>query len=284
MRYVFVGTGTFAAKVVSHLSIAPDIIITSSDKTGGRGMKDVIPSPVKLVALQKNIPVVYADTSQQLHRALASYNSFPIILSDFGMIIPGKTLASALYGIWNIHPSLLPHYRGPTPIQTAILNGEVRTGVSIIQLDKKMDHGPLLAQKSVEIAENDTFESLRDTLAAHGAHMVLSLLENPQEALSRNHSQRHSEASYTTLFTKFDGYIQPEAAAYYLAPTLKKYHLTHILPEPKPTDLKKIDRMIRALSPWPGVWTNTAHEVIKIRHDSLYYRGKQYAILHPWHV
>lgn len=274
MSYVFIGTGTFAAAVLSNLPKNPTVVITAPDRVGGRGMKDTIPSAVKIVAQQKKIPYIEKDRIIQLSK----YQNMPIVLSDFGQIIPKKVLRQAKYGIWNIHPSLLPKYRGPTPIQTAILNGDKKTGVTIIQLDSRVDHGPILAQEKEMMAENDTFEALRDKLAVLGAKLVTSLLVNPENI--RPDKQKHSRATFTKLFTKQDGCIPIEQLDYVLRPVFSKYNLTHVLPKSfVKIDNSKIDNLVRALHPWPGVWTKTSEgEVIKITPTVVKFRGKEYSI------
>jgi methionyl-tRNA formyltransferase len=138
------------------------------------------------------------------------------------------------YGIINIHPSLLPKYRGPTPVQSAILNGDTETGVSIIKLDKFLDHGPLIAQTKEKINENDTAKTLYERLFKIGGELLVKTLNKYENAQGLFTEQDHANATFTKALTRDDGFL----------------------------DLKNIyeakeffEKMIRAYYPWPGVWT-----------------------------
>lgn len=157
------------------------------------------------------------------------------IVADYGVYIPKDVSSFYPKGILNIHPSLLPKYRGPTPAQSAILSSEAKTGVTIIKIDSQIDHGPILAQKEYEIEKTETSFDLLKKLFNQGA----SLLEDTlPKYLSRNlipKPQDDSKATFTRIFTKNDGLIDIEN-----------------LP-----NIEKLDNMIKAFYPWPGVWTKT---------------------------
>ncbi len=157
------------------------------------------------------------------------------IVADYGVYIPKDVSSFYPKGILNIHPSLLPKYRGPTPAQSAILSSEAKTGVTIIKIDSQIDHGPILAQKEYEIEKTETSFDLLKKLFNQGA----SLLEDTlPKYLSRNlipKPQDDSKATFTKIFTKNDGLIDIEN-----------------LP-----NIEKLDNMIKAFYPWPGVWTKT---------------------------
>lgn len=154
------------------------------------------------------------------------------VLASFGAIIPNEVLNLFPHGIINIHPSLLPKYRGPTPVQTAILNGDKKTGISIIKLDEEVDHGPILTQVEEPISKNDTSESLYDRLFKLGAGSIVSTIELYLKGKIKPYEQNHKEATFTNRLTREDGFIDLENP-------------------PKPEIL---NRMIRAYYPWPGVW------------------------------
>ena len=165
------------------------------------------------------------------------------VLADFGLIIPQQILNVFPMGIINIHPSLLPKYRGPTPVQTAILNGEKIMGVTIIKLDQEVDHGPILAQEEEKILASDTAESLYKRLFKKGANLLLKVLNKYLEGSLKSTPQNHREATFTKPLTRQDGYLDVSNAV---------------------TAVTKIDRMIRAYFPWPGTWTE-----LKIKNHEL---------------
>ena len=172
------------------------------------------------------------------------------VLADFGLIIPQQILNVFPMGIINIHPSLLPKYRGPTPVQTAILNGEKITGVSIMKLDKEIDHGPILGQEKEEILDTDTADILYKRLFEKGANLLIKVLPNYIKGSLKPTTQNHKEATFTKTLTRQDGYVD-----------ISKIKMQK----------SKIDRMIRAYFPWPGVWfatkLNNVEKIIKLLPD-----------------
>jgi methionyl-tRNA formyltransferase len=177
-----------------------------------------------------------------------SYNSLPkdsllqkirearpklAVLASFGAIIPKEILNIFPLGIINIHPSLLPKYRGPSPVQAAILSGEKTTGVTIIKLDEMVDHGPILAQEKEKILPTDTAQSLYQRLFEKGALLLQTVLPKYLAGKITPKEQNHKEASFTKILKKEDGYISLSS----------------------PPEKEMLERMIRAYYPWPGVWT-----------------------------
>src|SRR5690606_31457425 len=137
------------------------------------------------------------------------------------------------HGIWNIHPSLLPQYKGPSPIQAAILSGDAETGVTIIMLDDQVDHGPMLAQEKVLLAGDETTEQLKHLLFKKGGEMITSLIQLLKQKQSVTTTpQDHAKETWTEKITKEHGEINLESP-----------------PQPE-----VLDRMIRAYYPWPSVW------------------------------
>lgn len=153
------------------------------------------------------------------------------ILASFGKILPKETLDVFPRGVLNIHPSLLPKYRGPTPVQAAILNGDKETGVTIIKMDEKTDHGPILAQSKEKIHPKDTTESLYKRLFATGAEVLTTVLPTHLEGRIKLREQNHSKATYTKKLSRVNGKIDWQKSNNYL------------------------ERFIRAMFPWPGAWT-----------------------------
>jgi methionyl-tRNA formyltransferase len=153
------------------------------------------------------------------------------VLASYGRILTAKELAVPKHGILNIHPSLLPKYRGPTPVPTAILNGDKKIGVSIIKMDEEIDHGPILSQFELEILEGETAENLLKRAFTAGAQVLITILPSYIDGRIKPKKQNHSQATYTKKFTRENGKINWQ----------------------KPSDY--IERQIRAFYPWPGTWT-----------------------------
>lgn len=154
------------------------------------------------------------------------------VVASWGKILTKHELDQPKLGTLNIHPSLLPKYRGATPIQWTILGGDKETGVTIIKMDELMDHGPILAQKKIEIAEQDTNITLTEKLAMMGAVMVVKLLPQYYTSKAKMVEQDHAKATFVYRLKKEDG--------------LLNIHDPAILNE----------RKVRAFWPWPGAWVN----------------------------
>ncbi len=228
MKIAFFGTPKIAAIVLAKLTnsqFKPQLVITGHDKNLGRGQA-LKATPVKLEAKKANIKISYEISDLD--------SSFDVaILVAFGQIIPKNILAIPKLGFVNIHPSLLPKYRGPSPIHQAILNGDKTTGVTIIKLDEELDHGPILAQKELEIDTNDTHDSLAEKLANLGADLLINTLPQYVEGSLKLTKQEHSKAILTKKITKEDGRIDLQ----------------------NPPSPEKLNRMVRAFYPWPTVWS-----------------------------
>lgn len=153
------------------------------------------------------------------------------VCASFGMIIPKNVIDNFKYGILNIHPSLLPKYRGASPIQTTIANGDTITGVTIIKMDEQMDHGKIVTQFKEEVNLDDTFQSLRERLFEKSADVLLNLIEPYIQGKVNLKEQAHEKATFTKLVSKADGFV-------------------NLTDSPE-----LIDRKLRAYSPWPGIWT-----------------------------
>lgn len=155
------------------------------------------------------------------------------VLGYFGLIVPQELLDMFPKGIINIHPSLLPKYRGPTPVQTAILNGDSETGTSIILLDKEVDHGPMLIQKKLDIDPVDTTDSLHAKLFSLGAELIKEVLPIYLADGITLQAQDHSAATFTKHLSKQSG----------------QFDISN------PPSKEKLNRIIRAYYPWPTAWT-----------------------------
>lgn len=203
----------------------PKIIFFGSDKYS------VI--VLEMLKKDKRFQILVAVTNKNSLEKLKSLKVRPEVgvLASFGAILDKKILAIPKHGILNIHPSLLPKYRGASPVQTAILNGEKETGVTIIKMDEKVDHGPILAQFKEEIKPDDTAQVLYERLFEAGAKVLTSILPAYLEGKIEPRQQDHSKATYTKKLTRDEGKIDWQKPDEYL------------------------ERFIRAMYPWPGSWT-----------------------------
>lgn len=163
-----------------------------------------------------------------------------VIVANYGKIIPQHILDIPRYGTFNVHPSLLPKYRGPSPIQSAILNGDREIGVTIILMDAKVDHGPILAQKKTIIGENETAIDLSDRLAVLGAGLLIDVIPDWISGKTRLRRQDEKRATYTKILTREDGEINWKKPA------------------------KEIEGQIRAFNPWPGTYAFHKGKRLKI--------------------
>lgn len=235
IKFAFFGTDEFSVKVLETLkerSYFPALIITVPDQPKGRKLI-LTPPPAKIWAVQNNIPVVQPFSLKDLdsNSSLIIRNSSFSLVASYGKIIPQTILDLPKIGTLNIHPSLLPKYRGATPLESAILAGDDKTGVTIIVLDALMDHGPILAQKEISLINWDPFyEELRDKLAEEGANLLADYLPSWLAGQIKPGDQNHSSATTTKKIAKEDGLInfndQPEINF----------------------------RKIRAFTPWPGAY------------------------------
>jgi len=245
MRIVFMGTPFFATKVLDTLIAGGHSVLgvyTQPDKKSGRG-RQLINPPIKQYALEKGIPIVqptkFGSTDEDI-KYFQSFNADVAIVCAYGQILPKQALNIFDYGCINIHPSLLPRYRGPSPVASAILNGDDETGVTVMSLDAGMDTGPILNQKKVRIKKNESCTLLTERLFETGASLLLDILDKQTKGTIDPIDQDSSKATYTHLFTKKHGLIN-----WTLSST-------------------KISLLVRALNPWPGSYTFLDGNIFKI--------------------
>ncbi len=253
LRIIYMGTPQFAVPALETLIAGskPGLVlqegyeivtvITRPDKPSGRG-KEVVYSPVKQLALSQEIPVWQPGSlkRQENIEMLAAYQSDLFIVAAFGQILPQAVLDLPRYGTLNIHASLLPKYRGVSPISEAILQGDTETGVTIMLIDAGVDTGPILLQRAIPIAEDDTTGSLTLKLAALGASALLEALPLWVQGKITPQPQDERFASHTHRLHKEDGKIDWNRPADVLA------------------------RTVRAFTPWPGAYTNWGNKILKI--------------------
>jgi methionyl-tRNA formyltransferase len=253
LRIIYMGTPQFSVPALEALIngarpglVLPEgyeiaTVITRPDKPVGRG-KEIVFSPVKQAALAHGIPVWQPGSLKRPENieALAAYHADLYIVAAFGQILPQAVLDLPRFGTLNIHASLLPNYRGVSPISEAILQGDTETGVTIMLIDAGVDTGPTLLQHTVPITENDTTGSLTSKLAELGASALLEALPLWIQGKITPQPQNEQIASYTHMLRKEDGEIVWHRPAIVLA------------------------RAVRAYSPWPGAYTYWRGKLLKI--------------------
>ncbi|MBI3627801.1 MAG: methionyl-tRNA formyltransferase [Candidatus Sungbacteria bacterium] len=210
-RILFWGTPEFAVPVLKRLLDEKYNVIgvvTNPDRAWGRS-KTPGPSPVKICALRHNIPVLQPETLKDpgFVKALREHDPDCFIVVAYGKIIPDEILRIAKRGALNVHPALLPRWRGPSPIETAILQGENMTGVSLMELDQQMDHGPIIAREEVSIQKDETALALSAKLSLVGARMLVRFLPDYLSGKAKPHPQNDAEATFSKILTKEDGHL-----------------------------------------------------------------------------
>lgn len=262
MKLIFFGTPDYVIPALEALKDAGYeivAVVTQPPKPVGR-KKVLTPSPVSLWAKAHGI-LVFDGKPREIVEDLKKFGAKIGVLAAYGRILPPELLAVFPHGILNIHPSLLPKYRGASPIQAAIAAGEEKTGVTIIKLDEEMDHGPIIAQFTEEIRENDTAGTLRERLFKKASDVLITILPAYLESSTELREQEHEKATYTTLLKKEHGFIPPR----YIAATLKGDAFQSLQKEGWQIPFIKdyslvpsayaLECFIRAMSPWPGAWT-----------------------------
>lgn len=217
LNLVFMGTPAFAVPVLESLAKAHRVtlVVTQPDKPKGRG-QHLASSPVKLKAQELGIPVAQPASlkTSEFHDLIAAQKADLLVVVAF-RILPATLFPLARLGAVNIHGSLLPKYRGAAPIQWAVANGDVETGVTIFRLDAEVDHGGILAQARTPIGPDETAGELFDRLSVMGRDLLLKVLEDLEEGKAVPREQDHSLASPAPKLRKEDGRIdwsQPAAA------------------------------------------------------------------------
>jgi len=241
MKIVFFGTPDYVLPVLTALHkkfvVGPGkspvvAVVTSSPKPVGR--KQIFSySPIDKWAHERKIPIFYS-ASDLLKEKL----DFEIgVLASYGEIIKKEVIDLFPQGILIIHPSLLPQYRGASPVPATIRNGDKLTGVTILKMDEKMDHGPIVAQFKEEVLPSDTSNTLRNRLFEKSAGVLIETITPYIQGKIKLRKQDDGAATYTKLVTRQDGFID-----------LKK------------TDPVSAERFVRAMFPWPGAWTLLPNE------------------------
>jgi methionyl-tRNA formyltransferase len=235
LRVIFMGSPEFSVPPLEQLILNQypvAAVYTQPDRAAGRG-RALMPSPVKRTAAAWKLPVVQPTSlkSPEALEELAGFRPDVIVVAAFGQILPRPVLSLPRYGCLNVHPSLLPRFRGASPVAAAILAGDLFTGVSIMLLDEGLDTGPLLARAQVPIAAQDTAGSLSAKLSRVGAQLLLEVLPRWLGGELTPRPQDEAQASYAGPISKQAGEIDWKLGA------------------------RDVWRRVRAYQPWPGAYT-----------------------------
>ncbi len=233
MKTIFVGTSKFASVILDGLiggKYKPVLVITVPEKPVGRD-QELTPSPVKLKAQESNIPVEQPEKIEDSLSKIKSLEPDLIVVSAYGQILPQEVLDVPKKGCLNIHPSLLPRWRGASPIQYTILKGDRKSGATVILMDVKMDHGPILNQRTIELEEKETGKSLHNKLASLGKNLLLETIPRWERNLVKPSIQDEGKATYSRALLKEDAKINWKKSA------------------------EELERQVRAFDLWPGTFT-----------------------------
>lgn len=233
MKFVFLGTPEFGAIILEGLvnsGYNPDLVITAPDKPVGR--KQVItPPPVKITAEKYGLRVFQSDSLDSLKREIEKLSPDLMITAAYGKILSKEILELPKFGCLNVHPSLLPKYRGASPVQAAILNGDEETGVTIFLMDERIDRGKIVSSAKYPASNVAVYEELMNGLAKLGVKLLADTIPKWIAGEINAISQDESKASYAKTVKKEDGKIDWQKSA------------------------QIIERQVRAFHQWPGSYS-----------------------------
>jgi methionyl-tRNA formyltransferase len=236
------GTSDFAVPVLEKLLKSNNHIVnvyTQPPRPAGRG-KRLVFSPVALLAQRNGLSIKYVENFKEVSEIsyLKRLKADLVVVVSYGIILPKEIISSTRYGCFNVHPSLLPRWRGAAPIQRALLENDASTGVCIIRMDEGLDTGPICLREELCIDKNDNYGSLHTKLSLIGAKLILHLLNIIDEVKFTEQSE--TEVIYAEKIQKIETRLNWNTEAY------------------------KVVSKIRAFSPTPGAWFNCRGERIKI--------------------
>ncbi|MCP4420737.1 MAG: methionyl-tRNA formyltransferase [Chloroflexi bacterium] len=243
-KIVFMGTPDFAVPVLQTLIKTQNVVgvVTQPDRPAGRG-KRLRPSSVKVAAVAANIPIYQPKSlrSEAAAQPLREWQPDVIVVAAFGQILRPHVLDLPPYGCLNIHASLLPRWRGASPIQHAILAGDAQTGVCLMQMNVGLDTGPVFTCMSTPVLPTETAASLHDRLAALGSDLLAAHLDDVLAGKLIATPQDESQSTCAPLIKKENGRLDWQQTSVAL------------------------DRRIRAMTPWPGAFTTWQGKMLKIK-------------------
>lgn len=242
MKIVFMGTPDFSAVVLEKLnSVYPiSAVVTGLDKPVGRGY-NLAPSPLKVKAIELGIPVLqYAKVSREGLDDIRALEPDIIVTAAFGQILSDAFLAIPKFAVLNVHASLLPKYRGSSPIQWSIINGDEKTGITIMKTVKAVDAGDVLLEKETEIGKKETAGELFDRLAILGGEAIVEAISLVECGKATFTPQDESKVTHCSMINKGDGLVDFSKSA------------------------KEIDCFVRGMTPWPSAYTHIGEKTLKI--------------------
>ena len=256
MNIVFMGTPDFAVESLKELIKNHNVlaVISQPDKPKGRGKK-LVNTPIKQFALDNGIEKIYQPEKikdEEFIKQLESLNPDLFVVVAYGQILSEKVLNIPKYGCIHVHGSLLPKYRGAAPIQWSIINGEEKTGVTIMYMEKGLDSGDMILKEEVVIDKKETYKTLHDKMSIVGARALIKAIELIETGKVDAKKQDHSQATYAPMITKEMGHINWDNTS------------------------KDIINLIRGINPMPMAYTIYKDEIFKVSEaeEVLGYDGK----------
>lgn len=253
LNIIFMGTPDFAVPALEKIINSNHHVVavfSQPPRPSGRGQK-LTKSPVHLCAEEHDIPVFtpenFKKDNEQARAHFKSLNADIAVVAAYGLILPQIILDAPKYGCLNIHGSLLPRWRGAAPIQRAIEAGDTETGITIMQMERGLDTGPMISKKKCPITKDTTAQSLHDALSQIGAEMIVETLDIlARDGVLKAEKQDDALSTYASMLSKQDGEIDWSRPAV------------------------ELDCQIRGLNPWPGTWIKTAEgKTLKILEAAL---------------
>ena len=245
-KIIFFGTSNFAVPALEALKLDKNfdirLVVTQQDAPQGR-KKILTPTSVKLAAEKLGLEIFTPEKikDQKTLEIICGHEADFLVLAAYGKILPSKILTCSKYGAINVHPSLLPKYRGPSPVQYALLNGDRETGVSIIFMDEEIDHGPILEQQKADIDPNETADELKTRLSRLGGELLPKVLLRLGNNNLKPVPQDHKFATFSKILNREDGHINWNKSA------------------------EDIYNMWRAFYPWPGIFSEIKAKDLEAR-------------------
>ncbi len=295
MKYIFFGTPEFSKIILEKLILAnmmPMAVVTNPDRPVGR-KKILTASAVKQYAQNprqgrgspraaKSKILQPEKLDHQFIQEIKNLGAELGVLAAYGKIVPQELIDAFPKGIIVVHPSLLPKYRGATPIQSAILAGEQETGTTLIMMDDKVDHGAIVSSLKFKVSSEDNYQTLAKKLAELSADLLIETLPKYYNGEIKSETQNHSEATYTKKLTSEDAYVDPDdlrLACHPAAlgePRLRREAKAEGSGRQQDASQAQHDNLaiviwqkIKALNPEPGVWTNKNGRRVKILEANL---------------
>lgn len=243
IRLIFMGTPDFSVPSLQALikenGFEIVAVVTQADKAVGRGHIMSAP-PIKQIASKNGLTVLQPLKIKEITSTVKELKPDLIIVAAYGKIIPLEILEIPVYGCLNVHASLLPKYRGAACLNAPILNGDSKTGITIMKMEEGLDTGPILRQAEITLNGDETLEFVHDKLSLLGAEILPTTIKDWLNGKIKEREQKETDASYVKMIKKEDGHINWQNKA------------------------EEIERLIRAYNPWPGTYSFKEKELIKI--------------------